>query len=600
MPLSRQYHSPRWPARQAGFTLIELLTVIAIVGLLSTMGMVSYESARMTSRDVKRTADMRQLNTALELYFQNNGAYPADLTPGPGGLILGEGEITMLTDAGFSDFQRGQLYMQRLPKNPPPTGLPYTYRGLNLDGTDCNADQCDSYAIIFFLEKAYGQLEPGPHAATPLGIAGPEAGMVAGALDASGQVAGLASLQGQMSLAADQITNELVQFVDSKTVQDTATVGVAPAAATAAAVNTAMAVNTVAGGAAAGQYFLFFLTQPFLLVQRRRRKHWGTIYNTLSHLPVDLVIVRLRDLVTNRIIRSEVTDRDGRFTFLVPQGRYQLEAVKNGFVFPSSLITDELATDGPFQDLYRGQPIEVGPEGGSLNYNIPMDPITADQQVSDLKLIEDSQRRKWGGRIAILSPLLGAGSLAISPSWLTAALFVLQVLIYAFFRRISTSGDSRNWGVVYDQQSNKPVYQAVVRIFALPYHKLLEAKVTDHLGRYNFKVGSNEYYMTVTKKRYQKTETEPIDFSDARKPMFIAADLPLRPENYVVAVKPTERQGADQPAREPAATDAAAAAEPAATDAAAPTEPAPTEPAAGAVTTPDPETDPTDKAEPAA
>ena len=62
-----------------GFTLIELLVVIAIIGLLATVVMTSLNSARKKGRDTRRIEDINQLRSALEMYYDSNGSYPASL-----------------------------------------------------------------------------------------------------------------------------------------------------------------------------------------------------------------------------------------------------------------------------------------------------------------------------------------------------------------------------------------------------------------------------------------------------------------------------------------------------------------------------------------
>ena len=60
-----------------GFTLIELLIVIAIIGLLATLAIVSLTSAQQRARDTKRVADVKAMQTAMELYWNETASYPA-------------------------------------------------------------------------------------------------------------------------------------------------------------------------------------------------------------------------------------------------------------------------------------------------------------------------------------------------------------------------------------------------------------------------------------------------------------------------------------------------------------------------------------------
>jgi len=59
-----------------GFTLIELLVVIAIIGLLSTLSILALNSARARARDAKRVSDVKQIQTALEMCYNDTGDYP--------------------------------------------------------------------------------------------------------------------------------------------------------------------------------------------------------------------------------------------------------------------------------------------------------------------------------------------------------------------------------------------------------------------------------------------------------------------------------------------------------------------------------------------
>lgn len=59
-----------------GFTLIELLVVIAIIGLLSSLAVVSLNSARIKARDALRMADMSEMRTAVNLYYSDHDKYP--------------------------------------------------------------------------------------------------------------------------------------------------------------------------------------------------------------------------------------------------------------------------------------------------------------------------------------------------------------------------------------------------------------------------------------------------------------------------------------------------------------------------------------------
>ena len=160
--------------KNKGFTLIELLVVIAIIGLLSTLAVVALNSAREKARDAKRVADVKQVQTALELYFNDAQGYPVEVASdlgadgvGPLGThVLCFGNELNDNDDGFVNAAAdcdtdATIYMGLVPEAPtPPSGNTYEY----------TAAATDSYTIEFFLEGATGSLDPDENCATPDGI----------------------------------------------------------------------------------------------------------------------------------------------------------------------------------------------------------------------------------------------------------------------------------------------------------------------------------------------------------------------------------------------------------------------------------------------
>ena len=57
--------------KQQGFTLIELLVVIGIIGLLSTLAVVGFGSAKKKANDAKRMSDIRSVISAFAIANQD-------------------------------------------------------------------------------------------------------------------------------------------------------------------------------------------------------------------------------------------------------------------------------------------------------------------------------------------------------------------------------------------------------------------------------------------------------------------------------------------------------------------------------------------------
>lgn len=61
-----------------GFTLIEMLVVISLIGILAALALVSFSSSQKQARDTTRKSDLRQYQTALEMYGNlTSGLFPS-------------------------------------------------------------------------------------------------------------------------------------------------------------------------------------------------------------------------------------------------------------------------------------------------------------------------------------------------------------------------------------------------------------------------------------------------------------------------------------------------------------------------------------------
>lgn len=116
--------------QKKGFTLIELLVVIAIIGILASVVLASLNTARQKGRDARRIADVKQIQLAVELAFDENRSYP--------------------DETAWETFLETNGYMTNVPVDP--LGLSYIYAEIPATCTGLPAATCTSYHIGAILE----------------------------------------------------------------------------------------------------------------------------------------------------------------------------------------------------------------------------------------------------------------------------------------------------------------------------------------------------------------------------------------------------------------------------------------------------------------
>jgi type II secretory pathway pseudopilin PulG len=113
------------------------MTVIAIIGILASIILVSLATAQAKGRDAKRISDIKNIQLALAEYYNDNGMYPLNIYAGAG----------TPPASGLAP-----TYMSIVPLDPLNNTTQYLYVPITSTGTNCSAIPPTTYHLGVSLE----------------------------------------------------------------------------------------------------------------------------------------------------------------------------------------------------------------------------------------------------------------------------------------------------------------------------------------------------------------------------------------------------------------------------------------------------------------
>lgn len=249
---------------------------------------------------------------------------------------------------------------------------------------------------------------------------------------------------------------------------------------------------------------LFSWLFPWLGVGRRK-KPWGTVYDSVSKQPLDPAYVELLHADTGEVITSAITDLDGRYGFTIPPGKYMLRAQKTNYIFPSKRLLGR-AEDAIYEHLYFGdviaKEVEVEGEEDTIIRDIPMDPEKFDwNEFEKRRLGVMKFYSRYDLVIHYVSAFLFYGGFMFSSviAYINPSIFNISVLfVYLFvilIRRVIVK--PRTKGQIIDEHTGAPLSYAVLKIFVPGQERPTKKIVADQLGRYYALMRPGEYYIVV-------------------------------------------------------------------------------------------------------
>lgn len=272
--------------------------------------------------------------------------------------------------------------------------------------------------------------------------------------------------------------------------------------------------------------FGYFWLVPILLGKKRRS--WGTVFDSVSGKSVARAIVRIFSREFNKLKESQITDGQGRFGFIIEEGSYYVTASAPGYVFPSHVLQTD--TVSQYDNIYRGDTIDINnKEGGFFAMNIPIDP--------NMKTVSLG-RLKWLKFVNVLGfvlekismPLLIAGTLL---SWFTLIIDpkpsnYIILSLYAFLilmRYLVTKKFGKSLGSVSDKETGEPIEMAIVRIYNAETGTIASTRVTNIRGKFNALLSPGKYYLVIVKPDYETFKSKEVLVSRYKGYIKFSAEL---------------------------------------------------------------------------
>ena len=272
--------------------------------------------------------------------------------------------------------------------------------------------------------------------------------------------------------------------------------------------------------------FGYFWLVPILLGKKRRS--WGTVFDSISGKPIPRAIVKIFTREFNKLKESQIADGLGRFGFIIEKGKYYVTVSSPGYVFPSHVLKTDSVSQ--YDNIYRGDTVDVkSKEGGFFAMNIPLDP--------NMKLI--SPGRLWWLRfisfmgnilekmsmpLLVVGTFLSWGTLILEPKMSNYAILILYgiliILKYIISKRLGKS-----LGVVKDKDTEDPIEMAIVRIYNVANGAVTATRVTNSRGQFNAFLPIGKYYLSIIKSGYENFHSKTISIGRFRGSIHFTAEL---------------------------------------------------------------------------
>jgi hypothetical protein len=247
------------------------------------------------------------------------------------------------------------------------------------------------------------------------------------------------------------------------------------------------------------QNLLYMLFQALMGVGQalgliKKKQPIGTVYDAITKRPIGRAIVRIYEVISHKLIETDVTSVAGNFSFMPAEGYYYLRVSKPGYKYPSQLIN--FRRDGRFFPVYAGGDLRVTAGQAVVNVAVPLDPEVY-QEKWYMWLSRSIQRwyeplNQW---LLWLGLFLAFLAYTRDPGRLNLVILGLYCagLIYFWWQG---RRQKREYGLVVDGKG-KPVPGVELALTDVEFNRLVSRQATDGKGRFQFVTPPGNYVIKV-------------------------------------------------------------------------------------------------------
>lgn len=240
-----------------------------------------------------------------------------------------------------------------------------------------------------------------------------------------------------------------------------------------------------------------------LITWQKRHRPWGVIYDSVTKEPLDPAYVQLFT-ADKKVHQESITDLDGRYGFLAPEGRYTFTVNKSNYIFPST-YRPLFGEDVLYSNLYYGEEFLVE---DTVVRDVPLDPAGRDWNQEEKMRTKQTHffRPLDVTIITIFDILFYVGLVALVLQFYFAQTIVTGILLMLYvvllYLRIK-GGKPVLYGVL--SKNDVPLAYAIIRVLKSGYE--VAHKVADGYGRYAVLVVPGNYTVQIDERLSQDTYT---------------------------------------------------------------------------------------------